>query len=387
MNRDTSTKADLEKVRRHERILLDLGQLAMQRQPLDAFLNQVVSLVARAVEINHVKVMRYRPEQGDLLMLAGIGWKPGSVGHATFSVDLASPPGRAYRTGQPVIIDDLRDADDYRPSRMLEEHGIVSLLNVPILIERAAWGVLEVDSTVQRDFTADTAIFMQTAAIIVAGAIQRMQTDDAYAASVARVASEAQRHEIVLKEMQHRVQNYFQLILSMLTVERPRLPTEAGRSIIDRIAERILAVSLAHNQLSPTQDMKVVNLPTYLRAICTSIDAQVENVAIDVQADELDLPVDRAVPLGLIVNELVTNSIKHAFNGKGGAVTVAVRSGTNHGAAEVVVADNGKGIDEARPGGSGLKLVNALARQVGAEVSQESGKQGTRTIVSFSVPA
>ena len=385
MARTGSAASDLDKVRRHERILLDLGQLATGRFELEHLLGQAVTLVARAVEINHVKVLRYRREQGDLLTIAGIGWKPGTVGHTTFAVDLASPPGRAYRTGQPVIIPDIANAEEFRASKTLAEHDIVSLLNVPILIDRAAWGVLEVDSAVPRDFSADTVVFLQTAAIILAGAIQRLQTADAYAAAVAHTAAEAQRHAVVLTEMQHRVKNYFQLILAMLTVERPRLPTDTGRSVIDRVAERILAVSLAHDQLSPTQDMREVNLPTYLRAICTAVDVQVERVAIDVQADELDLGVDKAVPLGLIVNELVTNSIKHAFDGGGGAITVSVRTGSNHGAAELTVADNGRGVDPAKPGGSGMTLIRALARQIGGEVRQQSSAKGTQTVVSFPI--
>ncbi len=88
----TATNDTVEKLRRHQTILSDFARVAAQRMPLEDLLEQAVRYVARAVEINHVKVMQYRPEQGDLLAIAGVGWKPGLIGSATFPLDLGSPP-------------------------------------------------------------------------------------------------------------------------------------------------------------------------------------------------------------------------------------------------------------------------------------------------------
>src|SRR5690606_12435712 len=127
------------------------AHLAAHRLPADGLLETAVAQIARGVEIDHVKLMRYRPEAGDLLLVAGIGWEEGVVGHATFGVDLSSPPGHAFQTGQPVHILDLPRSDQYRMSATLREHGIVSVLNVPVQIDGATWGVLEVDSSTERD--------------------------------------------------------------------------------------------------------------------------------------------------------------------------------------------------------------------------------------------
>ncbi len=281
------------------------------------------------------------------------------------------------------MIEDIRESTDFRISPPVAEHGVVALLNVPVLIDGSAWGVLEVDSTERRDFSEDAVIFMQAAASITANAIARVNVEQTNAASVTTASLVAQQHQLALEEMQHRVKNYFQLILAMLTLERPKFPTEIGRSLIDKIAERILAVSLAHDQLALKQDARAINLRTYLQAITAGISAQVSNVAIEVQADELDVAMDRAVPLGLIVNELATNSFKHAFADGAGSITVSLRSGLDHGNAELVVADTGGGIDPEKPGGSGLRLVRALARNIGGRVEQDSSRQGTRTSVMF----
>jgi len=144
---DKQQASALDEVRRHVRIFVDLGRVASESTDEDGFLDQVVVQVARAVEIDHVKVLRYRRREADLLIAAGFGWKEGVVRSATLSADLRSPPGRSFQTAQPVVIKNFQAQDDFIHSGLLQDHGIVSLVNVPVLIEGAAWGVLEVDST------------------------------------------------------------------------------------------------------------------------------------------------------------------------------------------------------------------------------------------------
>jgi signal transduction histidine kinase len=123
----------LDRVRRHIRILVDITRLAGESADVNRFLDQAAVQVARAVEINHVKILRYRPRTADLLVEAGIGWKEGVVGTATLSADLRSPPGRAFLTAEPVTIKNLNEQHEYVASNFLKEHGILSLANVPVL--------------------------------------------------------------------------------------------------------------------------------------------------------------------------------------------------------------------------------------------------------------
>jgi transcriptional regulator with GAF, ATPase, and Fis domain len=143
----------LDEVRRHVRVFIDLSRVAGESNDQNRFLDQAVVQVARAVEIDHVKVLKYRRREADLLVTAGFGWKEGVVRSATLSADLRSPPGRCFQTAQPVVIKNFQAEDDFIHSGLLQEHGIISLVNVPVLIEGAAWGVLEVDSTRERDFS------------------------------------------------------------------------------------------------------------------------------------------------------------------------------------------------------------------------------------------
>jgi two-component sensor histidine kinase len=101
---------------------------------------------------------------------------------------------------------------------------------------------------------------------------------------------------------------------------------------------------------------------------------------------KLELSIDRAVPLGLVLNEIATNSIKHAFGpDRGGRISVKLVAGVGYGEARLSVADNGRGIKEHNPKGSGLKLIAALARQIGGTVDQDSSNKGTTTWLIFPV--
>lgn len=374
-----------DKLRRHIRIAVDLGRLATQSLELDGFLQQTVVQVARAVEIDHVKIMRYRPERADLILVAGTGWKPGVVGNARFPANVRSPPGRAFQTGEPVVIADVSEVEDFRISPVLEEHGIVALANVPILIDGAAWGVLEVDSTETRDFSTDTVNFLLAASTVIGVAIQRGQLGRSETDALAAAAAAAQARELLLTEMQHRVKNNFQIILSMIEMQKRRLSDPTATRALDHITNRINAISLAHDQLSPSQGLRVVNLAVYLQALCATLEHQLEGITITVEADDIDLFIDRAMPLGLVVNEAVTNSAKHAFNGGTGTVTVRLTAGVGRGEARLSVSDNGKGIDPSRPVGSGTRLIRSLAAQIGGQVEQNSSERGTTTTLQFPV--
>lgn len=381
----TAGQAEVEKLRRYVRILGDLGRLAGLHSNVERFLDQAVAQVSRAVEVHHVKILQYRGRTADLLMVAGTGWKEGVVGTATFPSELRSPVGRAFQTAEPVAIVEVGDSPDFVISETLKAHGIVSLANVPILIDGAAWGVLEVDSTVRCDFSIDTLEFMMAAAALIGSTVQRQTSGRSEVSALAEAAAEAQRREVLLRELQHRVKNNFQLILASIGLQKRRFAEGEIHRALDHVANRIQAIGLAHDQLAPGQDAQVVDVAAYLRALCTSIEQQVDNVAFDIEADQVSLSVDRAVPLGLILNEAVTNSVKHAFDEAGGRVFVKIQAGIGFGEGRLTVTDHGRGFRTGSPSGSGLKLIDSLSRQIGGQVKRESSPNGTSTVVTFPI--
>ncbi len=373
----------LDNVRRHMRILVDIGRLAGEGTDLARFLDQAVMQVARAVEIHHVKVLQYRPRTADLLVVAGIGWGEGVVGIAALSADLRSAPGRAFQTAEPVTIKNLNEQEEYIRSDFLKQHDIISLTNVPVLIDGAAWGVLEVDSTTPRGFNEDATDFLTAVAALIGALVRHRAAQPQEAARLIAAAAEAQKRDVLLRELQHRIKNNFQLILASIAIQKRRHSGAEVHRVLNHVASRINAISLAHDQLATREDGHIVKLSDYVRALCISIRQQTDAIEIDVDCDELELSLDRAVPLGLILNEAATNSIKHAFGTDGGRINVKLVGGVGFGEASLTVTDNGRGIRKKSDGGSGLKLISSLARQIGGTIEQESSKAGTSTSVRF----
>jgi two-component sensor histidine kinase len=328
--------------------------------------------------------MCYRPDKGDLLLVAGVGWKPGLVGTTTFSLDSASPPGRCMQTAAPVVIEDLPNDAEFRMSPILREHGIVSVLNVPIRIDGRIWGVLEVDAEDQRSFDEGDVTFLGTMANTLGIALLRHETDTKAAEAVAEAAREKSFAEVVLREFQHRVKNNLQTIISFLALQRRHASTPEDRSRFVSVMERVHAIALAQDQLSFETGVSNVEFGDYLRALCANIDPQRENVTIQVETERGSmLPLDRAVAAGLIVNELVTNSLKYAFDDSGGAIRVTFTVSPDQAEARLAVEDNGRGMGPPRKGGLGLQLIDAFTHQLDGQVEQEPVTKGTRTCVSF----
>ncbi|MBB5696450.1 GAF domain-containing protein [Muricoccus pecuniae] len=111
----------MARVRRYQEILTDFGRIAPQASSIDRLLQLACVQAVRGIGIAHSKIMRFRPETGDLLVVAGVGWKSGVVGHVTLGTDIASAPGRALQTREPVVIDDLPNDPEFRHPPVLRE--------------------------------------------------------------------------------------------------------------------------------------------------------------------------------------------------------------------------------------------------------------------------
>jgi two-component sensor histidine kinase/putative methionine-R-sulfoxide reductase with GAF domain len=378
---------ELKRMHEYQRALMAFSRIASEVIPIERLLHYVTAQVSRVTHIRHVKVMCYRPDKGDLLLMAGVGWKPGVVGNTTFALDNASVAGRTMQTAAPVLIEDLPNDPEFRMSPVLEEHGIVSCLNVPVRIDGRTWGVLEVDADEPRTFDEDDVTFLSTMANILGVALLRYETESKAAEAAATHAQDKSFGEVVLREFQHRVKNNLQTIIAFLAMQRRHASTPDDSARFVSVMERVHAIALAQDQLSFETGVSNVEFGDYLRALCANIDPQRDKVSIGVESDRgALLPLDRAVAAGLIVNELVTNSLKYAFNEEGGNIRVSFTMSPDQGEAILGVEDNGRGMGPPRKGGLGLRLIDAFTSQLDGQVEREPVEKGTRTWVRFPLP-
>jgi two-component sensor histidine kinase len=366
---------EIAMLRGHRDVLNNLARLASgPAVGREEFFQEIANRVADAVEIDHVKLLRFRRDRGDLLLEAGVGWKPGLVKSAAYPADMASHVGKCFQTGLTVRVDNFAQSE-FRIDPSLADHGIVSLMNVAIPVDGLSWGVLEIDSTVRRTFSQDTENFVAAVASIVGLMVQRMRAERIHTKALVERAAEVQRRTLLLNEMQHRVKNNFQMILAMIELQQRNSDSDDVRRITARLTESVIAMSLAHNQLSPDQAAERLNLASYLRTLTASIEKPIEGVTLEVEANEMDVGIDQAVPIGLIVNEAVTNAVKHAFGPDGGSIRIELLN-QGYGEAVLTVCDNGRGMAVNADGGSGQHLMDALARQLRGRVERDANPKG-----------
>jgi two-component sensor histidine kinase len=374
------------RLRDYQRALESLCRIGTEEIAPDRLLAHAVAQVSRVTHIDHSKIMRYRPHSGDLLIEAGVGWKEGVVGRTTLAVDYRSPAGRTLQTGAPLAICDLSERNEYRTPQVLREHGIVSLLNVPIMINGGVWGILEVDSTQPFLFDEWDISFLGSFANLLGTCLTLGDARRQNIETQAELARDRGQSEIRMRELQHRIKNNLQIIIASLSMKQRRAPSDLSRHFDDVIA-RVQAIALAQDLLSANKQPSHVEFGQYLRSLAANIDPQRAELTIEVQAEQADLPIDRAVPAGLVVNELVTNSIKYAFGNEGGRIWIRFRMISNSSEACVTVEDDGRGMDVPPKKGLGLTLIEGFAQQIQGSVEFIKLDKGSRAVLCFPVIA
>jgi len=195
-------------------------------------------------------------------------------------------------------------------------------------------------------------------------------------ARTAELSSTLSEREALRHEVHHRVKNNLQVISSLIHLQAGRLPDGAGRSALDACQNRLQALALVHDRIYQAQDYAHVRFSEYaghlIAGVFHAVAAPGSGIALSTEIDEVSLPVDRAIPCGLILNELVTNAIEHAFpGGKGGTIRVALHA-LRDGRLVLSVSDDGVGMtarfDEVMSRSVGVTLVSALVEQLDGEL-------------------
>jgi PAS domain S-box-containing protein len=220
-----------------------------------------------------------------------------------------------------------------------------------------------------------------------AGIVTLIDRTEAKAAEERIRASLAEK-EVLLKEVHHRVKNNLQIISSLLDLQSDYIQEEYSRRYIGECQDRIRSLALVHEQLYKSVDLSVIDFASYtdelVASLCRSLVADQERVRVKVEMQDIELGIDEAIPCGLIINELVSNSLKHAFPGdrQGEILVQGVREGS--GVICLSVTDTGIGLP---PGFDffttetlGLQIVDLLSRQLHGRVEMRGDRGSTVTL-------
>lgn len=202
-----------------------------------------------------------------------------------------------------------------------------------------------------------------------------------------RIRDSLAEKELLLREVHHRVKNNLQVISSLLAMQQSDGSPEMERRMQES-QHRIRTIALIHEQLYRSEELANINLRTYLQVL---VDHLLDSygvrgsVELSLEVEDLGLDLESSISIGLIVNELVTNSLKYAFPGRSGGRLVVGLHMIEDGKARLLVADDGAGLSkEPRkgPASLGTSLVRTLARQLKGRVFVD-GEGGTKTQIDF----
>lgn len=209
-----------------------------------------------------------------------------------------------------------------------------------------------------------------------------------------RLQASLREKELLLQEVHHRVKNNLQLVSSLINLQLALVPEGEARSALEEVQGRIHAVAIVHEAIYSARDYSQVPISNYVRSLASSIfyalGATSKEIGMDLDVGELRLPVDKAIPCGLVLNELISNAVKHAFpDGRAGTVRVQV-SLLPDGRLEMIVGDDGVGLPSGfsveATDSVGMQVVTALVEQLNAEL-RITQHEGTQFVVTFALDA
>ncbi|WP_420738210.1 sensor histidine kinase [Bradyrhizobium japonicum] len=356
---------------RQQSLLGEFGRIAMQTRDFGRILQRATELCAQGLQASFAKVLEYEPDQKRLMVRAGVGWAPHTIDIVSLAADIGSPAGYAYQTGESVISNHLEAETRFRTPQLFVDHGIRRAINV--LIEKggegkAFFGVLEVDSADPGQFDQGDADFLTGFAGLLGIAIERQQAD-------AKLREALEHQALLTREMSHRVKNSLTSVVGLLRVQARSAPSEDVKSALQNASLRVATIAQVHDHLWRGSRIGFIELADFMSELCKKLRGNTGGHTLHCHADSMLVSADHAIPLGLLINELVTNAVKYAYPEDGGEIKVSAREVEGH--LRVEISDEGTGLPEGfdleKPSASlGFKVIAGMVRQL----------QGRLTIVS-----
>ena len=275
------------------------------------------------------------------------------------------PASAVATNGESRLSDAIAEGEDFVGTFMLDWDA------APIMVD--AWSNVIQDDACQPVFRL----------VALAEAGHRGETDES------KLQAVIQEKDTLLRELQHRVTNNLQMITALIRLESRTIPDNSTTARFDRLAGRIEALGLLYRSLSETADRTTIDLGVYLSEIASAVMRAhaVEGIHLDLQVDTWPVSVNVAMPAGLVVNELLTNALKHAFD-KGNGGTISLHSIVDDTGCRVTIADDGVGLAAdapwPKPGKLSAMIVQSLRQNAKAQLEVESSPgNGMRVTIFF----
>ncbi len=376
---------------RQQAELARLSHQALSEVNLGVLLELAVQIVAETCQVEYSRILELPAGNNNLQIRASVGWLEGTAGQADGVLSPQSLAGYTLLVNEPVATENLALENRFNEP-VLHALGIVSAMSTVIEGHNRPFGVLCAYSVKSRNFTQNDVNFLQAVANVLAAAIERLRVEEELRASV-------EEKEVLLREVHHRVKNNLQAISNLLYLQGSYVDDGRITEIFQEMRDRIKSIALIHERLYEAHDLARINFAEYVQSLVNqlihSYGVDSDHIKLEISIDEVSINVDMAIPLGVIINELVSNSIKHAFPAelKRPAdepnrikVELSVQSDQS---LLLKVSDNGSGFpletDLAKTETLGLHLVRTLSSHIGGQIELDQS-HGAAIKIRFMPP-
>jgi two-component sensor histidine kinase len=317
------------------------------------------------------------------------------------------------RSGIGEIVSDITKDNRY----FLDDQSRLSEITVPVISNGVVIGIIDSEHHQKNFFSSDdlktltTIASMTSSRLAQAFAVEKLneqqqvleesvrsKTKELHMAlnhlqiTNIKLSSSNDEKDILLKEVHHRVKNNMQIITSLLTLQSFNIEDKKTRDLFDNSQYRINAMALIHEMLYQSDNLSMINYADYLKLLInnllTSFKGVEHNINLSMDITEMYLNIDTAISLGLMINEIITNSLKYAFcEDKPGSLSLKIFEGDEQDTFIMEIGDNGPGFsDDIFKSGKktlGMQLIYKLIKQINGEINRNMEKKGTHYHIYF----
>ena len=233
----------IEKLLRQQEDLAEFGTFAFRERDLSKILTEAACACAKSLNVPFAKICQYRRKENDLLVVAGCGWRADVIGYVVSPADETSTQGRAFVTGEPVILEDVAENKSFALPAFYAEHNIVSTADVLIKGNAGSWGVLEVDSAEKRLFDRNDLVFLTGFANVVAEAVMTAERTAVMQATIEKMRLAVEEKDELLAERESRERRLRELQTELLHVSRMNAMGQMTAAIAHELNQPLAAIT------------------------------------------------------------------------------------------------------------------------------------------------
>jgi two-component sensor histidine kinase/uncharacterized protein YigA (DUF484 family) len=376
-----------ERKSRQQKSLAHLSVLAVSEPDLDRWLHEVADTVLRTLSTSASSIVRAEQSGKSLRLVAGSGWNSEFRG-CVLPGGLDSLSGYTLLHRSPMVVNDLRSGMLAHPGPLLDSHEMVSALTCPIRDANGGdWGVLAVSTKEHRDFTAEDTAYLQSVANIISLVLDRFRQAELVQTHSHEIDALNLRLQRAMAETHHRVKNNLQVVSALVDMQLMEGKPTIDSAEMHRLGQHVRSLATIHDLL--THEAKREGSAQFLstKSMMDSLVPLVKSLAgpraLRYSADDTLIPVQLGTSLAVLLNELVSNAVKH------GGGEIDVRLAVDGACGQLAVCDSGPGFpddfDSLAAAHTGLELVESLSRWdlQGEPFYENRPEGGARVIVRF----